>query len=56
VADAAAIPSIHVTAGDLSLPGPFYEASAEAAEFGHPGLADIAMFNAMGLDGNGLGT
>jgi hypothetical protein len=56
VAEAATIPSIHVTAGDHTIPGPFYEAAAEAVEFGHPGLADIAIFNAMGLDGNGIGT
>lgn len=49
------IPSIHITAGDHTLPGPFYQASAEVEEFGEPGLADIAMYNAMGLDANGMG-
>jgi 2',3'-cyclic-nucleotide 2'-phosphodiesterase (5'-nucleotidase family) len=49
------IPSIHVTAGDHTLPGPFYQASAEVEEFGEPGLGDIAMFNAMGLVANGMG-
>lgn len=55
-ASANGIPSIHVTAGDHTIPGPFYEAAAEAEEFGQPGLADIAIFNAMGLQGNGMGT
>ena len=55
VAEEEGIPSIHVTAGDHTLPGPFYEASAEIASFGQPGLADIAIFNAIGLDANGIG-
>lgn len=49
------IPSIHVTAGDHTLPGPFYQASAEVPFLGQPGLGDIAMYNAMMLDGNGMG-
>ncbi|XOV71234.1 MAG: choice-of-anchor I family protein [Verrucomicrobiota bacterium] len=49
------IPSIYLTAGDHTLPGPFYQASAEVPEFGAPGLADIALFNAMGLTANGIG-
>lgn len=47
------IPSIYVTAGDHTLPGPFYEASEEA--FGSNGLGDIMFFNAMGLTANGIG-
>ena len=47
------IPSLHFTAGDQTLPGPFYEASIEA--FGAPGLGDIMFFNAMGLTANGIG-
>lgn len=49
------IPSLHLTAGDHTIPGPFYQASAEISDYGQPGLADIAMYNAMGLDANGLG-
>jgi 2',3'-cyclic-nucleotide 2'-phosphodiesterase (5'-nucleotidase family) len=49
------IPSMHVTAGDHTLPGPFYQASAEVEEFGQVGLGDIAMFGAMGLKANGIG-
>jgi 2',3'-cyclic-nucleotide 2'-phosphodiesterase (5'-nucleotidase family) len=49
------IPSAHLTVGDHTIPGPFYQASAEAAAFGAPGLADIAMYNAMGLVANGMG-
>ena len=47
--------SIHVTAGDHTLPGPFYRAAAEVPSLGAPGLADIAFFNAMGLAANGTG-
>ena len=49
------IPSVHVTAGDHTLPGPFYQASAEVEEFQHPGLADIAFYNAMQVAANGIG-
>ena len=49
------IPSIYVTAGDHTLPKPYYEAAAEVPELGQPGLGDIAMFNAMGLTANGIG-
>lgn len=45
--------SIHLTAGDHTIPGPFYQASEEA--FGQPGLGDIMMFNAMNLAANGMG-
>lgn len=55
VAASEGIPSIHVTAGDHTIPGPFYQAAAEIPSLGQPGLADIAIFNAMGLDGNGIG-
>lgn len=47
------IPSLHLTAGDHTIPGPFYQASDEA--FGAPGLGDIRMYNAMGLNANGIG-
>ena len=47
--------SIHVTAGDHTLPGPFYEASAEVAALGAPGLGDIAIFNALGETATGIG-
>jgi len=47
--------TLHLTAGDHTLPGPFYQASGEVEELGHPGLADIAFYNAMGLTANGIG-
>jgi 2',3'-cyclic-nucleotide 2'-phosphodiesterase (5'-nucleotidase family) len=47
--------SIHVTAGDHTLPGPFYRAATEVPTLGAPGLGDIALFNAMGLAANGMG-
>jgi 2',3'-cyclic-nucleotide 2'-phosphodiesterase (5'-nucleotidase family) len=47
------IPTLHLTAGDHTLPGPFYQASEEA--YGAPGLGDIMMYNAMGLAANGMG-
>lgn len=47
--------TIHVTAGDHTLPGPFYQAAAEAPSFGFPGGADIALFNSLGVDANGIG-
>lgn len=47
--------TIHVTAGDHTLPGPFYLAAEEVSELGAPGLGDIAIYNAMNLDANGLG-
>ncbi|MCG7899943.1 MAG: bifunctional metallophosphatase/5'-nucleotidase [Candidatus Thiodiazotropha weberae] len=46
-------PSLYLTAGDHTLPGPFYQASTEA--FGEPGLGDILIYNAMGLAANGIG-
>lgn len=50
------IPSIHLTVGDHTLPGPFYGASAQVDELGNvPGLGDIAMFNAYPNLANGLG-
>lgn len=49
------VPSIHVTAGDHTLPGPFYEAASEVPAMGSPGLGDIALYNAMGLTANGIG-
>jgi 2',3'-cyclic-nucleotide 2'-phosphodiesterase (5'-nucleotidase family) len=47
--------SIHVTAGDHVLPGPFYEASAEVESLGAPGLGDIVIYNALGETANGIG-
>jgi 2',3'-cyclic-nucleotide 2'-phosphodiesterase (5'-nucleotidase family) len=49
------IPSIHLTAGDHTIPGPFYQASEEVETLGAPGLGDIAMYNAMGVLANGMG-
>lgn len=49
------LPSIYLTAGDHSLPGPFYQAAAEVPHLGAPGLGDIAFYNAMGLVANGIG-
>jgi 2',3'-cyclic-nucleotide 2'-phosphodiesterase (5'-nucleotidase family) len=49
------IPSMHLTAGDHTIPGPFYEASAEVTALGAPGLTDIAIYNALGLVANGMG-
>ena len=47
--------TIYVTAGDHTLPKPFYNAAAEVDDLGAPGLGDIAMFNAMNLTANGFG-
>ena len=47
--------SMFVTVGDHTLPGPFYGAATEVDALGAPGLGDIAIFNAMGLDANGIG-
>ncbi len=55
VAAAEGVASLHVTAGDHTLPGPFYEAAAEVGSLGANGLADIAIYNAMGLVANGIG-
>lgn len=49
------IPSIHITAGDHTIPGPFYQAASEVSWLGAPGLGDISLYNAMGLDANGMG-
>lgn len=49
------IPSIHITAGDHTIPGPFYQCASEVSWLGAPGLGDIALYNAMGLDANGMG-
>jgi len=46
-------PGLHLTAGDHTIPGPFYQASEEA--FGAPGLGDIMMYNAMNIAANGMG-
>lgn len=53
VAHRECIPSLHLTAGDHTIPGPFYQASGEA--FGANGLGDILMYNAMGVRANGMG-
>ena len=52
-ATAAGLPSLHVTAGDHVIPGPFYQASGEV--FGADGLGDIRIYNAMHLAANGIG-
>lgn len=49
------VPSLHVTAGDHTIPGPFYQASTEVRRLGKRGIGDIVMYNAMRLDGNGIG-
>lgn len=49
------ITSVHVTAGDHTIPGPFYLASEEVGDLGAPGLGDITMYNAMGVLANGMG-
>lgn len=46
---------VHITAGDHTIPGPFYQAAAEVPELGAPGIGDIEMFNAMGVLANGMG-
>ena len=47
--------TLHLTVGDHTLPGPFYQASSAVPYLGKPGLADILMYNAMGVDANGMG-
>ena len=47
--------TVYLTAGDHTLPGPFYEAAEQVANLGARGLADIAFFNASGLTANGIG-
>ncbi|MEM7737709.1 MAG: bifunctional metallophosphatase/5'-nucleotidase [Deinococcota bacterium] len=47
--------TVYLTAGDHTLPGPFYEAASEVEGLGANGLADIAFFNATGLTANGIG-
>ena len=49
------IPSIYVTAGDHSLPGPFYHAAEQAPSLGARGFGDVAFYNAMGVVANGMG-
>lgn len=49
------IPSLYVAAGDQTLPGPFYQASAQVNSLGVQGLADIRFFNAMGLTATSIG-
>jgi 2',3'-cyclic-nucleotide 2'-phosphodiesterase (5'-nucleotidase family) len=47
--------TVHVTVGDHTIPGPFYQASAEVPSFGAPGVGDIRIYNAMGVAANGMG-
>ena len=49
------IPSLYVAAGDQTLPGPFYQASAQVDSLGLQGLADIRFFNATGLTATSIG-
>ena len=49
------IPSLHVTAGDHTIPSPFYRASAEVPGFGSGGIGDILIYNAMKVRANGMG-
>jgi 2',3'-cyclic-nucleotide 2'-phosphodiesterase (5'-nucleotidase family) len=46
---------LHLTAGDHTIPGPFYQAAAEVPYLSKPGLGDIKMYNAMDLKANGMG-
>lgn len=61
LADSEGIYTIHVAAGDHTLPGPFYAASAEVETFGtgapggSPGIADILFYNTIGFQANGMG-
>jgi len=52
IARAECIPTLHLTAGDHTLPGPFYRAAEEVATLGHAGLA---IYNQMHLTANGMG-
>jgi len=47
--------SIYITAGDHTLPAPFYRAAADAPSLGARGLGDIAVYNAMGLAATAMG-
>jgi len=47
--------TLHLTAGDQTLPRPFYQAAAEVEEYGSPGIADVEIFNALHLDANAIG-
>jgi 2',3'-cyclic-nucleotide 2'-phosphodiesterase (5'-nucleotidase family) len=47
--------SLHLLAGDITLPGPFYRAAGEVGWLGARGLADISVFNALGVAANGIG-
>lgn len=49
------IPSLYITAGDHTLPGPFFHAAQEISSLGANGLADIEFYNLMGLQANGMG-
>ena len=49
------LPSLHITVGDHTIPGPFYQASEEVPGLGEPGLSDIIMYNAMKVRANGMG-
>jgi 2',3'-cyclic-nucleotide 2'-phosphodiesterase (5'-nucleotidase family) len=49
------IPSLHVTAGDHTIPSPFYRASAEVPAYGSGGIGDILIYNAMKVRANGMG-
>jgi 2',3'-cyclic-nucleotide 2'-phosphodiesterase (5'-nucleotidase family) len=46
---------VHLTAGDHTIPGPFYQAASEVPYLGQPGLGDIEIYNAMNLKANGMG-
>jgi len=49
------IPSLHLTAGDHTIPGPFYLASTEIPAYNQSGLGDIAIYNAFPNLANGMG-
>jgi 2',3'-cyclic-nucleotide 2'-phosphodiesterase (5'-nucleotidase family) len=47
--------SLHLTVGDHTIPGPFYQASSQVQQFGANGIADIEIYNAMKVRANGMG-
>lgn len=55
LAESEGIGSLYLTAGDHTLPGPFFQAAAQVDSLGADGLGDIALYNAMGLTANGIG-
>jgi 2',3'-cyclic-nucleotide 2'-phosphodiesterase (5'-nucleotidase family) len=46
---------LHITVGDHTIPGPFYQASTEVEEYGSGGIGDIEAYNSMRVRANGMG-